>query len=279
MSRLRAEALAAQNYELRLQVAELEKKLETQAQYLNKVIIQIRERSELDAATAIKNARSSDTFQQLLMQTRTDKLRLQRELLQATDKVAYLERTLHASCTETKQAESQLRLANDSIARMRMRLADLKNEKAKADEMLTNLKDEKAKADEMLANLKDEKAKADESLANVKKELARIKSLRSTDKAIQELEKFKTFERKLDEILTCGITHEILRDPVIVQSGHSFEREYLQDWKQTCKRNGKRFTNPFNPHATIYVEVDNRGLKEVAWAFHQLKHDLNHGLC
>jgi len=36
--------------------------------------------------------------------------------------------------------------------------------------------------------------------------------------------------RELTNLLSCPISHELMEDPVIIQCGHTFDREYLVTW-------------------------------------------------
>jgi hypothetical protein len=51
-------------------------------------------------------------------------------------------------------------------------------------------------------------------------------------------------EARIAEELLCSITNALMRDPVVVSSGHTFERRAIQEWMNTKMRKGLPATCP-----------------------------------
>ena len=76
-----------------------------------------------------------------------------------------------------------------------------------------------------------------EKIKNIEKRKKRIKEIKDEIKALEKTEnipsykinekRLEFFKEKFKESLTCPISLEIFKDPVIVASGHTYEREYI----------------------------------------------------
>ena len=76
-----------------------------------------------------------------------------------------------------------------------------------------------------------------EKIKNIEKRKKRIKEIKDGIKALEKIEnipsykinekRLEFFKEKFKESLTCPISLEIFKDPVIAASGHTYEREYI----------------------------------------------------
>ena len=76
-----------------------------------------------------------------------------------------------------------------------------------------------------------------EKIKNIEKRKKRIKEIKDEIKALEKTEnipsykinekRLEFFKEKFKESLTCPISLEIFKDPVIAASGHTYEREYI----------------------------------------------------
>ena len=120
-----------------------------------------------------------------------------------------------------------------------------KNAKIEIKELTTNLEKSNKKMNELTKNLEKANKEINELTTNLEKANKKINELNSEQKQSGEEikalnEKVGNLDKKLlifeegvkdmKEELECPITDEIMKEPVVIPSGNSYEKKALQDW-------------------------------------------------
>lgn len=58
------------------------------------------------------------------------------------------------------------------------------------------------------------------------------------------------------EAFLCPLTKQVMRDPVTIESGHTFEREAIEKWFKKCRDSGRRPTCPLTQKELKSTELN-----------------------
>ena len=109
------------------------------------------------------------------------------------------------------------------------------NISVKIDEIASMLKSQSFDISQKFKQLFSENYKISKNIENMNNEINNLKSdnqyLKEDNQSLnQRLQKLETKIDAIKQHLLCPITHSILKDPVVIPSGVSYERESIEEW-------------------------------------------------
>ena len=102
------------------------------------------------------------------------------------------------------------------------------NISVKIDEIASMLKSQSFDISQKFKQLFSENYKISKNIENMNNEINNLKS--DNQSLNQRLQKLETKIDAIKQHLLCPITHSILKDPVVIPSGVSYERESIEEW-------------------------------------------------
>ena len=62
-------------------------------------------------------------------------------------------------------------------------------------------------------------------------------------------------EEKIKEMVCCPISKEMMTDPVIISSGHTYDRDNIKQWFSFCEEKQNPYTDPMTNQELVNTNL------------------------